>query len=532
MINKILSLLRKRIWRVPLYVPAILLVLIIGGAIYHFATKAPVVHTTVAATRGTVREEVAVVGRVQPTERLELSLQGSGRIAYVGTSEGARVRHGQTLVSLSGDDLNAQLASAQAGLDQQQIRLNQLVEGSRAEDIAVTAASTDASKTSRDNAQRSLAVQLRESYSSVDSTLGANVDQFYANPRTNNATFGVNIVSGSTQYFVTATPTEKARLTSQQAESVRLMGIWRDALGSGDIPDITAATVAATNAIAYTQSYLTDLASVVNANRPSDTGQAAIVDGFKVDVASARSTVNAAAGSLNAADGAYRSASSSYEVANRQFDLKTAPAQNSDVAIQEAVVRGAAAQVALVRANIAKNAVISPVDGVVTLLKAKVGESASPAAPVVTVMADADFEIEAKVPEADIAKIAVDNMARVTLDAYSGETFEARVIYVAPAEVVVDNVATYKVKLQFTKQDKRIKPGMSATMDIATKTHENVLVVPQRAIITKSGKKMVRVPDGKGTKDIEVTIGIRGVDSMTEIVTGLTDGQEVITDSL
>ncbi len=521
----------KQIRRPIVFIPAIIVVLGIGFGIYHFATKSPVVHTTAAVERGTVNEEVSVVGRVQPTERLELSLQGSGRIAFVGTSEGARVKRGQTLVSLSADDLAAQLASAQAGLDQQQLRLNQLVEGSRSEDIAVTAATTDASRTSRDNAKRALTVQLRESFSSIDSTLGANIDQFYSNARTAGPVFGVSIGSGASRYYISAPAGDRFRLENQQVETVRLLNEWRIALGSGEPADLDAATLTGDKAVAYIQAYLADLASIVNSNRPDESGAAALYDGYKADVAASRAAVSGAASALSSTNNAYRAASSSLAVAESQFALKTAPAERTDVAIQQAAVRAAAAQVALVRANIAKNAIIAPVDGIVTSFDAKVGESASAAAPIITVMADAKLEIESKVPEADIAKISVGNMANVTLDAYPGETFTARVIYVAPAEVIVDNVATYKVKLQFEKDEAKIKPGMTADLDIATQTHENVLTVPQRAIVTKGGKKIVRVLDGDKVTEAEVVVGLRGVDGRTEIISGLSEGQAAITDS-
>lgn len=512
MIKKTLSLLRRRIWRVPLYVPlailaagAIALAVVFGGG-----EAAPL--QTVTASRGTVREEVSVVGRIQPTERLDLSLQGSGRVAFVGTSEGARVRRGQMLVSLSNANLQAQLQSAQAGLEQQQARLDQILAGSRAEDINVT-------RTTRDNAQRALESQLRESFTSVDSAFGANVDQLYKDPRTSSPEFGSRITSGSTRYFINASANDRIRLENGQAETIKRIVAWQEALAGGDTEAIL---LAAERTTTYAQTYLADLASVINAYRAENTTQQAIYDGFKNDVASARSTVSAADGAITAAAATRASAES-------QLSLKTAPAESADVRVQEAAVRGAEAQVALVRASIAENAVISPVDGIVTELSAKVGESASAAKPVVTVMSDARLEIEANVPEADIAKVAVGNEARVTLDAYSGETFAAHVIYVAPAETLTEGVATYKVKLQLDKDDARFKPGMSADLDIATQTRENVILLPQRAVISKSDKKVVRIPDGDSTREIEVRTGIRGVDGMIEIIAGVQEGEVVVT---
>lgn len=507
-------LLRRRVWIIPLYVPLALLVIVAGYLGYrHFAAANAKPLQTVTVARGTVREEVSVVGRVQATERLDLSLQGAGRIAYVGTSEGARVRRGQLLVSLSGANLQAQLQAALAGLDQQQLRLDQLREGARAEDVTVT-------RTARDNAALSLAAQLRQSFTSADSALGANVDQLYDNPRSSSPRFGATVAAGTTRYFINAPYEDRIRLQEGQAETVRRMDAWRAAL---DAEDSGAALAAARPALSYAQTYLADLAAVINAYRAEDSTQQGIYNGFKANVASARSAVAGA-------DAAITSAANALDAAESQLALKTAPAGSTDVRIQEAAVRGAEAQVALVRAQLAENAVVSPVDGVVTSLSAQVGESASAAKPVVSVMADARFEIEARVPEADIAKVEVGDEARASLDAYPGETFAARVIYVAPAEEIVEGVATYKVKLQFSGDEGRFKPGMSVDLDIGTETREDVIAIPQRAVITRGDKRFVRVPDGdEKTREVEVKTGIRGTDGTVEILSGLREGETIVT---
>lgn len=523
--TKIISLLRKkRVW-----IPLVILVLIVGILIWRFSSSSTVTYQTVTVGQGTVHEEVSVVGKIQPTERLDLGLLSSGRIAYVGTKEGARVRRGQTLVSLSSADLEAQLDGALATLNREQIRLEQLRGGARDESVAVTQATTDAARTTRDNAQRTLAVQLRDSFTSADSAFGSNIDQFFEDARSGNPHFGVTLSSGGTTYTIKGDASSRSRLEYEQTELVRRMKEWNTALGSDQPADLDAASTLGASTLAYAQTYLADLAGVVNSYRPSTSGEQTLYDGLQNSVASARTSISAASSGLLSAQNAFQSAQANLTVNERQLAVKTGASADADIRIQEATVRGAQASVNGVRAQIAKNAVVSPVDGVVTNLNAKVGENAGPSSPAVTVMADAQFEIEAKVPEADIAKIKVDDTAKVTLDAYTGETFEARVVYVAPAETLVDGVPTYKIKLQLTKDDARLKPGMTADLDISTNTRENVLVLPQRAIITKDGNKVVRVKNGDTVKDVVVTTGIRGVDGNVEITGGLVGGEEVVT---
>ena len=519
--SRIFRQLRRRI----VYIPLILLV-VGGGLAYAFlgGEEAPV-FTTVSAERGTIREEVSVVGRIRSTERLELGLESGGKVARVTVKEGDRVSRGQVLVSLTSDDLGAQLRSAQAGVERELAGLDRLLGGTSDADRAVTAANVESSETARDNAEESLEVQLNESYVTLDSSLGTNVDRLFEDPRSASPGFGTSIYSGSTRFLIGANQADKSRLNRGQAEAVRLLGIWRDAIASGDRDDTLDA---AEDAVSHLQLYLSDLAGVINRLEPESTADQAIYDNFKSGVASARSATNAAASAISAAKQQLASAEAALRVTQSQSDFRD-QSESADVRMQRAALASAEAQVSLVSAQIAKNTVVSPVDGVAATVTAKVGEIASGV--VVSVIADAPLEIEAQVAEADIAKIAVDNTARVTLDAYSGETFQARVIYVAPAEVEIEGVPTYKVRLQLENEDDRLKPGMTADLDVATKTRENVIAIPQRGVITRDGQKVVRIADGDVSREVVVKTGIRGTDGRIEITEGLQEGAQVIVGS-
>ena len=70
---------------------------------------------------------------------------------------------------------------------------------------------------------------------------------------------------------------------------------------------------------------------------------------------------------------------------------------------------------------------------------------------------------------------------------------------------------------------------MSVDADIKTKTAKNVLIVPNSSVKPYQGGRAVRVPGEKGeVKFIPVEIGIRGIKN-TQILSGIRQGQEVIT---
>jgi RND family efflux transporter MFP subunit len=181
-------------------------------------------------------------------------------------------------------------------------------------------------------------------------------------------------------------------------------------------------------------------------------------------------------------------------------------------------------------AKIEKTIIYAPIGGIVTAQDAKEGEIVTAQATVISIISEAEFEIETNITEIDISKIEIGDKASVTLDAYGDDGgFEAVVIFIDPAEKIIEGVSTYKTTLQFMDGNDKIKSGMSADLDILTNEKNNIIAIPQRAVITKNGNKIVRILQNKEVVEVEVKIGIRGSDGRIEIIQGLKDGDEVIT---
>jgi multidrug efflux pump subunit AcrA (membrane-fusion protein) len=97
---------------------------------------------------------------------------------------------------------------------------------------------------------------------------------------------------------------------------------------------------------------------------------------------------------------------------------------------------------------------------------------------------------------------------------------------------MIEGVATYKITMQFVKKDERLKSGMTANIDILADERENVFYVPQRAVLSKNGDKMVKIlSDEKSGAITEVAVktGLRGSDGNIEITDGIREGDKVIT---
>lgn len=172
----------------------------------------------------------------------------------------------------------------------------------------------------------------------------------------------------------------------------------------------------------------------------------------------------------------------------------------------------------------------APFDGVITKMDAKIGEIASLNTPLVTIMSSDIFQIESFVPEVNIAEIKLGDEASVTLDAYGEKIlFNAKVISIDPAETIRDGVSTYKVKLQFSAIDDRIKSGMTASVSITTFSKPNVIVIPGGVVYEKNNKKFVQIKNDQGKKEErEVIVGLTSALGQMEIVSGLVDGEMLV----
>lgn len=252
---------------------------------------------------------------------------------------------------------------------------------------------------------------------------------------------------------------------------------------------------------------------------------------------------------LDTAEASLNQAKKDLDVADQQSDLKETEAKNSlnsakanlDAAQSKfveasnnAVVQSFAAAYETALNNLDKAVLRAPVTGTITELNFKPGEiigspSVTSTTSTFAQMISQDFIFEALVSETDIAKVAVGQKASLVFDALPGETFDSEVVSIEPSATVVQDVVDYIVKLNITKFDPRLKDGLSADVNIATAKKSNVIAVPERIVKDQNGKKVISVLAGGKPEDRVVTLGLSGDEGMVEVVSGLREGDEIIT---
>ncbi|MFA6306351.1 MAG: efflux RND transporter periplasmic adaptor subunit [Patescibacteria group bacterium] len=183
------------------------------------------------------------------------------------------------------------------------------------------------------------------------------------------------------------------------------------------------------------------------------------------------------------------------------------------------------AQIAL-----ADYAVKAPFDGIIAAVNLKAGDSASGA--IATIMTKQRIA-EISLNEVDAAKIKIGDKATLTFDALDGLSISGQAAEIDSLGTVTQGVVTYNVKIVFDTQDDRVKSGMSVNATIITGVKTDVLMAPNSAVKTDAnGGSYVQTLDSAGQpQNITVQIGLAN-DANTEIISGLNEGDKVITQTI
>lgn len=168
----------------------------------------------------------------------------------------------------------------------------------------------------------------------------------------------------------------------------------------------------------------------------------------------------------------------------------------------------------------------APLDGVVSDRFIRLGNTISVGDPMFRVTSFDPLVAYLYVPEREYRSIAEDQVVGIEIDALQGQRIVAAVTRVSP--VVDPGTGTFKVTIEISDEERRIKPGMFGRIYIVYDEHTNVLQVPRSAVLEESSENSVFVvEDGKAIRRF-VRIGYSN-SGMVEITDGLTDDDLVVT---
>lgn len=499
---------------------SVVFVALLATVIAILATRKDTPEVTVVKIekRRELRSTVTASGEVRPIQFINLTSEVQGRIEEIYVSEGDRVVKGQQLVRLDPTQLqsntDAQMASYQASQN----------------DVQASRSQVQAAQNQLSQAQQGLFAAQAQ----VDTAI----------QQVNTAR--QNVETARTEIERAQTDVDRARVELNAAN--RELRRSEELLESGVISKLEYDQ--AKDRVANAQVALRNAqASYQNAQSRLKSAQISVNEA-ESRVKEARVRVNQQQVAVNDARRGIETANfnsqSSENRARQQMALLTGQKTQRDKTLQ-----------------------MAPINGVIADIPSKVGTFAVAGlstTPLLTIADMSTVNVEVKIDETEIDKVEVGQKAKIKVDAFGEKEINGEVVQKTPlavgksqtsgglsTNINVQEAKEFRVVIEIKDAPDEIKdglrPGMSATAVITTKTAENLFAVPLQSVIEKKPEaspsptiqgdlqmpsekpktvKGVYVLDGNKAKFVEVETGITG-ESDIQIISGLSEGQEVIT---
>lgn len=224
------------------------------------------------------------------------------------------------------------------------------------------------------------------------------------------------------------------------------------------------------------------------------------------------------------------------EAAERDYDNSVA-----QLALEQAQVKQAQASLNSAQTELSYTEIKAPVDGIVISKSVEVGQTVAASFETPEIFSVAEdltkMQIEASVVEADIAKVKEGQKVRFTVDSYADDYFYGTVTQVRNEATTTSNVVTYTVVIGIDNSDMKLKPGMTANVEIITAEEKGVMLVPNQAlrfyIDDSDNAKRYKdrgvwiIKNGKPER-VSVKIGVSDDDNTQILESALKIGDEVI----
>jgi HlyD family secretion protein len=494
---------KKRTWFILVFVILVLL--------FIFHPKDNAKNTLTDTVKSTdLKQTVLATGQVTSKTDLDLSFNSSGIVRSVQVGVGDKVRAGQTLATLDAGSTLGALTQARGALAAAQARLKRTTEGASNEEIALAQIALTNANLDYQNTKTTQATLVSNAYSSLLNSTPEAI------PENGTGTYTPPTITGN--YVLGKEGTIKITMYNSSNPTFNASGL-----------------VNATGAISTTSPQPIGNSGLY-IQFPSNTNFS--VSTWLIQLPNKKAinyttNYNAYQSALQAQDSNLSSAQSLIDQRTAELALKKAGARSSDLDLANADIVTAQGQVQAAEAAYNNTVARAPADGTVTSIDVKIGELAQALKEAIVLQDISNIHLETNVNEANIANIIPGLPVDITFDAFGPDkTYKGTVTEVDPASTVISGVVNYKVTASVEKIPD-LRPGMTANMTINIKQKPHVLVVPARAILVdEKGAKTVRVITDTKTKkyeEVPVTTGLEGDGGLTEVTSGLSEGEEIVT---
>jgi HlyD family secretion protein len=461
--------------------------------------------TTVVET-GDVRQLVSVSGLAEAKQSANLAFPVTGIVASVEVSEGSEVEVGDIIATLETRALEADRQDALANLSRAFAERDQLLAGPSESERSVTgesvASAEEALATTKENEARKVE-NARRALLSSNVTAFSDDDDEDATPPTVSGTYACD-EEGIYQLDV-------FRSAAQSGFSYRLSGLESGTFVGSVDQAVPMGTCGLRIKFDATSNYFNTEWTIEIPNSQSSAYTSAL-NTYNLAVTQAESAISLAEQSLALAK------------ANAQND--NAPARIEDVAKANADIAQAQARLARIDATLADRVLRAPFSGTITDIDILPGETVT-TAPIVTLLAESDFQVTARIPEIDIGKLATGQKVDMIFDARAGETVTGEIDFISLQATEIDGVAYYEAIITFNELPSWMRSGLNADIDIIVEEVTGALRVPKRFVTkTESGYKVYEL-NNTTTATTSVEVVLEGNDGFIAI-TGVSEGTTLL----
>lgn len=541
---------------------------------------------TAQATEGPISASLSYTGDVKAVSQVAVLPKATGRLEKLLVDVGSKVKKGDAIASLDASSLKVQVAQAKANLAAAQARLANMQAGSRDEQVGQAKAALEAAQARANTAHKGATdAQLAGAQTAVDQAAAnlqsaqarlqlvkqgptqtqwwqalSAVDTARANMKSTEAKLAdVKAGAKAADLQSAEAAVESARASLYAADDKRSYAGDNNSVPSLAQLGVTSAGQAGRNSEAAQANYDAAVAKLnLLKSYPLPADLQAAQSGYDVakaqydatsnavddmkrmpkpeDVQQAQAAVDAAQATLNGAQAQLKQLSdgpteddlkvvdSGVEQARQLYNLAVSPYTRHDLDASKAAVDQAQAAVDLAQIAFNDASVTSPVDGAVSDKLLSEGALVGPQTPIVSVISS-DVELVLGVEESQIGQVKEEQKAEISVAAFPGVLFPARVAMIAPS--ADPKSRTFQVKIRPDLNDGKLRPGMFAQVNVVTQEKPKAVLVPKESVLTRSGQTVVFVLTGDTVQMRTVKLGLSR-NGTVEIASGVNAGEEVV----
>lgn len=479
----------------------IIILLIVAGGYFGYKSlaknKDTTQYVTAAIEKGTLVVSVVGSGQVSAADQKDIKPKVSGDITWIGMEVDKDVQQGQAILFLDDADIKKQIADAEWDLSQEKESYDEITM----------------------NAERSLKTAYEDGQSTVSTTFFKLSDYMKdlkdvlgTEKSVNEYVSAYRLVLGSESPFI-----QKLLDDYDSASDIfnEKFAFFREASGKNDrdtIYKLINDTLETTKSISQALESARHMYDAIIVKDYKYLNIASHIDTMQPKIESDVSSVYSNISSL-------QKIKDTIDDTNNNTPNDIAVAQNNVQKKEDALKE--------LKKDLDNYTIKAPFTGVIAKVNVKKGDSVSSGTALATIITKKKIA-EITLNEIDATKVKKGQKATITFDAAEGLTVVGEVAEIDTLGTVSQGVVTYGIKIAFDIQDERIKSGMSLSAAIIIEVRQNAFLAPNSAIKFQNDEQYVEIMENNAPVFRSVEVGISN-DTMTEIISGLQEGDEVVT---